>query len=45
VVDDADEAIARLPVNYLRALFGSRLAPRLIYACGLGNSDFAFWCR
>jgi glutamate dehydrogenase len=43
LVGGADVAIARLPVNYLRALFGSRLASRFIYACGLGNSDFAFY--
>jgi len=43
LVGGADVAIARLPVNYLRALFGSRLASRFIYASGLGNSDFAFF--
>ena len=35
--------IARLPTNYLRALFGSRLASRFVYESGLHAPEFAFF--
>ena len=39
----ADVVISRLPENYLRALFGSRLASRFVYAAGLNTPEFAFF--
>jgi glutamate dehydrogenase len=35
--------LARLPINYQRALFGSRLASRFLYASGLNTTEFAFF--
>lgn len=43
LVGGADVAIGRLPENYLRALFGSRLASRFVYAAGLHTPEFAFF--
>jgi glutamate dehydrogenase len=43
LVGGADVILKRLPDNYTRALFGSRLASRFIYAAGLTTPEFAFW--
>ena len=39
----ADVVIGRLPENYCRALFGSSLASRFVYAKGLETPEFAFF--
>ena len=42
----ADKALSRLPENYKRALFGSRLASRFVYKYGMdppSGSEFAFF--
>jgi glutamate dehydrogenase len=38
-----DAAVARIPENYLKAIFGSRLASRFIYQSGLETPEFAFF--
>jgi glutamate dehydrogenase len=43
LVGGADVVISRLPENYLRALFGSRLASRFVYSAGLQTPEFAFF--
>jgi glutamate dehydrogenase len=35
--------IQRVPDNYLRAIFGSYLASRFVYECGVKGSPFAFF--
>ena len=43
LVGGADVVCSRLPSAYVHALFGSRLASRYVYACGLHAPDFAFF--
>lgn len=43
LVGTTEDVILRLPENYLRALFGSRLASRFIYEHGLNTPEFAFF--
>jgi glutamate dehydrogenase len=43
LVGSADKVLKRLPDNYKRALFGSRLASRFIYSSGLSTPEFAFF--
>lgn len=38
-----DQIIARVPENYLRAIFGSYIASRFVYENGTGHSPFAFY--
>lgn len=38
-----DAVVARIPENYCRAIFGSRLASRFIYQFGLETPEFAFF--
>ncbi|EGG19619.1 NAD+ dependent glutamate dehydrogenase [Cavenderia fasciculata] len=38
-----DKIIERVPVPYVKAIFGSYLASRFVYECGLSNSEFAFY--
>lgn len=38
-----DTILQRVPDNYLRAIFGSYLASRFIYECGINASQFAFF--
>ncbi|KAF2402216.1 NAD-specific glutamate dehydrogenase-like protein [Trichodelitschia bisporula] len=38
-----DTILKRVPDNYLRAIFGSYLASRFIYECGISASQFAFF--
>lgn len=35
--------LKRVPDNYLRAIFGSYLASRFVYECGISASQFAFF--
>jgi glutamate dehydrogenase len=35
--------LLQVPENYLRAIFGSFLASRFIYKCGINASQFAFF--
>lgn len=43
LVGGYEALVARLPEHYLRALFGSALASRFVYAAGLGTSEFSFY--
>jgi glutamate dehydrogenase len=43
LVGGYDVVLGRLPENYLRALFGSRLASRFIYESGLATDEFSFY--
>ena len=43
LLGSAEEVLSRLPVNYKRALFGSRLASRFVYEMGLSTPEFAFY--
>lgn len=38
-----DEILKRVPINYLRSIFGSYLASRFIYEYGCNSSQFAFF--
>ena len=38
-----DTILERVPVSYLKAIFGSYLASRFIYLNGIGASQFAFF--
>ncbi|GAM27950.1 hypothetical protein SAMD00019534_111260 [Acytostelium subglobosum LB1] len=38
-----DQIIARVPVSYVKAIFGSYLASRFVYECGLSSPEFAFF--
>jgi glutamate dehydrogenase len=38
-----DRVTARIPPKYCRAIFGSRLASRFVYQCGLETPEFAFF--
>jgi glutamate dehydrogenase len=38
-----DTMLERVPVPYLKAIFGSYLASRFIYLYGIGSSQFAFF--
>lgn len=38
-----DTILERVPVAYLKAIFGSYLASRFIYLYGIGSSQFAFF--
>ena len=38
-----DTILERVPVAYLKAIFGSYLASRFIYLHGIGSSQFAFF--
>lgn len=43
LVGGYEALVSRLPEHYLRALFGSALASRFVYAAGLGTSEFSFY--
>lgn len=43
LVGGYETLVGRLPEHYLRALFGSALASRFVYASGLGTSEFSFY--
>ncbi|KYQ88330.1 NAD+ dependent glutamate dehydrogenase [Tieghemostelium lacteum] len=38
-----DKIMERVPVPYLKAIFGSYLASRFVYECGLSSPEFAFF--
>lgn len=38
-----DDILTRVPINYLRSIFGSYLASRFVYAHGSNPSQFAFF--
>nr|AOE43332.1 glutamate dehydrogenase 2 [Coremiostelium polycephalum] len=38
-----DKIIERVPVPYVKAIFGSYLASRFVYECGLSSPEFAFF--
>lgn len=38
-----DEILKRVPINYLRSIFGSYLASRFIYEYGCNTSQFGFF--
>nr|AOE43328.1 glutamate dehydrogenase 2 [Rostrostelium ellipticum] len=38
-----DKIVERVPVPYLKAIFGSYLASRFVYECGLSSPEFAFF--
>eukprot|EP01133_Synstelium_polycarpum_P011640 gene11640-13590_t len=38
-----DKIIERVPVAYVKAIFGSYLASRFVYQCGLSSPEFAFY--
>lgn len=43
LVGGAEVAASRLPLNYQRALFGSRLASRFVYEVGLNAPEYSFF--
>jgi len=38
-----DKLMERVPETYMRAIFGSYLASRFVYECGLSSPEFAFF--
>ncbi|EFA75301.1 NAD+ dependent glutamate dehydrogenase [Heterostelium album PN500] len=38
-----DKIVERVPVPYVKAIFGSYLASRFVYECGLSSPEFAFF--
>jgi glutamate dehydrogenase len=42
-VGGLEKVLARVPQNYLRAIFGSYLASRFVYSMGIDASPVSFW--